>query len=135
MKKLLSIALVSLIGNFALSAGENAIIELNKESYQSVIQNSNYLILDVYADWCGPCKLLAPVLKTLNDDYGHLYQFAKLEASEKNQELIQSLNVKGLPTVIFYENGKEVGRTIGFVNREKIKEALNNHFPKKNKKG
>jgi thioredoxin 1 len=131
MKKLITIAILSLMGNFSLFAGEGGIMELNKDTYQNIVNTSKYLVVDVYAEWCGPCKLLAPVLKALNEDFGHLYQFAKLEATEANQALIQSLDVKGLPTVIFYQNGKEIGRTTGFSNADAIKQALKEHFPEK----
>lgn len=94
-----------------------AVQELSKSTYNQVVTSSKYVVVDVYADWCNPCKRLAPILQTLSHQYENVYTFAKLNATEENQELVTSMGVKSLPTLILYKDGKEVLRKTGFMDK------------------
>ena len=104
------------------------IIELQKDTFDQTISASKYVIVDVYADWCNPCKMLAPVLQALSDEYGNQYTFTKLNATEETQELLGTLNVKSLPTLILYKDGKEVARNLGYASKETLIELFQSTF-------
>lgn len=105
----------------------STIVQLTEENFQDIMNASRPVIIDVYTDWCPPCKGLAPIFKELSEQYGQDYLFAKLNAEEQ-ERLSQQLGIRGFPTIIFLKNGKEVGRQLGFMNKEKfiakIKEFL-----------
>jgi thioredoxin 1 len=103
------------------------IIQLNKENYKTVINSSKPVVIDVYADWCGPCKLFAPIFKELNSEYGNLYQFAKLNGDDEDS-IREELQVTAFPTILFIKNGKVVGKHEGFMNKEKFQQYTQNYF-------
>ncbi len=102
--------------------------EVGVTDFEDAISASKYVILDVYADWCGPCKMLAPKLQTLNDELHEKYTFLKLNANENNQELAGQLNIKALPTLIFYKDGKEVARKTGNMDIDALKAVIEATF-------
>ena len=106
----------------------HAIVELQKDNFDKVISSSKYVIVDVYADFCNPCKMLAPILHELSTELGDVYTFTKLNATEENQELFASLEVKMLPTLILYINGIEVTRISGYKDKASIKAIFETTF-------
>jgi thioredoxin 1 len=99
--------------------------EFNK---QAMTSKTPYLI-DFYADWCGPCRMLGPVLEELSEDpdlKGKL-NFAKVN-TEETPELAEEHNVSGIPCLIIFKNGKEATRIVGFapktIMKAKIKAAV-----------
>ena len=109
-------------------AVEYPIVELNKENFQEVIGASKYLILDVYSDDCRPCKMLSPLLQQLCNECGDMYTFAKMNYTQENLEILTSLNIKSLPTLIFFKEGQEIDRKMGYMDREKLTEVINAIF-------
>lgn len=103
------------------------IIHVTKSNFQEVMASPRPVIIDVYADWCGPCKALAPIFKDLNDKYGDRYQFAKLNGDEEHA-LLDHFHITGLPTIIFIKDGQEVGRHVGFLNEEKFIKKIKQYF-------
>ncbi len=104
------------------------IIELSKTNFEQVASGSKYVVIDVYADWCQPCKMLAPILQDLANTYGKTYTFSKLNCNEDNSELSTQLNIKSLPTLLFYIDGKEVTRKSGFMDKSKLEELIKATF-------
>lgn len=94
--------------------------QLNKENKEQYFNSSKPLVIDVYTDWCGPCKYLAPILEELNEEYGHAYQFVKLNAEYESDLAKKEFKIEAFPTLIFIKNGQEVGRVIGFINKDKL---------------
>ncbi len=98
------------------------------EFEEKVLKSSKPVLVDFYADWCGPCKMAAPVLDELADEGGDKYAVIKINVDE-NQELSGEHGVMSIPTVIMFKDGKEVDRKIGFAGKdgylELIKQAVN----------
>ena len=76
-------------------------------------------LVDFYADWCGPCQMLTPILEELKD-----INIIKIDI-EKFPDLANSYAVMSIPTLIFFKDGKEVKKEIGFRNKEEIEEIIN----------
>ena len=90
-------------------------LHLNDETFARIIAESAVPILvDFYADWCGPCKMMAPAVDKLAADYTGRAIVAKLNTDE-SQRTSMSFNVRGIPTSIVFDSGKEIARQTGAV--------------------
>lgn len=90
---------------------------LTLENYSMIIQNAKQpVLIDFYADWCGPCKMLSPILVKLSQDHPEI-TVVKCDV-DKNQELAMKFGVRSIPTVVAMKNGVEVNRKIGLANEK-----------------
>ena len=88
-------------------------IELNGDNFEKeVIQSDKPVVIDFWGPQCGPCLVLMPLVERLEEIYGEKIKLLKVDAS-KNRRLCLNLRVLGLPTFLFYKNGKEVHRLSG----------------------
>ncbi len=76
-----------------------------KSSFKDLINSDTPLLIDFYADWCGPCKQFAPIIDELKDEMGDTVRVIKIDV-DKNQPLSQKLKVMSIPTVMIYQNGE-----------------------------
>jgi thioredoxin 1 len=90
---------------------------------ESVLRADKPILVDFFADWCGPCKMAGPVLDELTDEAQGKYEVVKINI-DQNQPLAQEYGVMSIPTVILFKDGKEVDRKIGFGGKEGYKELL-----------
>ncbi|HSN47684.1 MAG TPA: thioredoxin, partial [Flavobacterium sp.] len=74
-------------------------------SFDNIIKSEKPVLIDFFATWCGPCKMLAPVLKEVKDSLGERITILKIDV-DKNQELSSKYQVRGVPTMILFQNGK-----------------------------
>ncbi len=95
--------------------------DVKGEDFYKEIENG-IVVLDIWADWCRPCKAIEPYLKELEREYPNV-KFLKLNADEY-PEILQDLGVISIPTVIYFKNGKEVGRIVGAQPKQKFKQTL-----------
>lgn len=89
----------------------------NGEELSEVIGNNLYLV-DFYADWCGPCKMLAPILEELDG-----IEILKVNVDE-HPDLAAKYGIMSIPTLLFFKDGKEIKKEIGFRNLEEIKSII-----------
>jgi thioredoxin 1 len=90
---------------------------------EKVLKAAKPVMVDFYADWCGPCKAAAPVIEEIAEEYADKLVVAKLDV-DSNQETAAKYQVMSIPTVIFFADGAEVERIIGFGGREKYLEGI-----------
>lgn len=87
--------------------------------FSELINQDTPVLIDFYADWCGPCKMLAPVLKDVKSSLGECVTIIKIDV-DKNQALAAKYQVKGVPTMLLFKNGKQVWRQSGVLQKQEI---------------
>lgn len=85
--------------------------KINLEEFKNI--NEEFILLDLYADWCGPCKMLAPFISELSEEISNV-AFFKANVDEE-EELATMFGVQAIPTIILLKNKQEISRKIGFV--------------------
>ena len=88
-------------------------------SFQDIINSEKPILIDFFAAWCGPCQMLGPVLTQVKDSLGERVSIIKVDV-DKNQELAASQQVRGVPTMILFQNGKQLWRQSGVLSKEEI---------------
>ena len=96
--------------------------ELKSENFDDVISSSKKCVIDFYATWCTPCKIMNPVLESVENEIGH-GSIYKIDI-EQNKDLIQRFNIQSVPTFLFFENGYEKERKIGILSKKYLTESL-----------
>src|SRR3989338_941977 len=98
------------------------VTELNKKTFHEALQESTPILVDFWAPWCGPCKMLAPVVEELSKspDYQNKLRFGKLNTDEY-PEIAQNNDIQGIPCLIIFHKGEEVDRIVGFMNKVQLK--------------
>lgn len=94
----------------------------NINNFDSLISNDKVLV-DFYADWCGPCKMLAPVLEELANNRSEV-KIVKINV-DNEEELSRRFGVMSIPTLILFKDGKEIDKRVGFMSLEDINEWIN----------
>ncbi len=98
-------------------------LEFNKNNFeQEVINSEQKVLVDFWAEWCGPCRMLGPVIDKMSQERSDV-KIGKINV-DAEQELAQRYNVMTIPTVIVFEKGNEVSRSVGLVTKEKLEEML-----------
>ncbi|TLF47083.1 thioredoxin [Maribacter aurantiacus] len=97
-----------------------------KSSFKNIVDSDVPVLVDFYADWCGPCKMLAPILQQVKDDLGDRLKIVKIDV-DKNQKLATKYNVRGVPTMMLFKNGKQLWRQSGVLQKNDILEVIREH--------
>ena len=96
---------------------------VNEEELKAALASGGKVLVDFFADWCGPCKTLAPFLDELNEEFSDQVTILKVD-TDKHKDLASEYNVHSLPTLILFEGGKKKDQMIGLNPKQKIKEFL-----------
>lgn len=88
-------------------------------NFDTIIKSEKPVLIDFFATWCGPCKTLAPILKQVKDNLGERITILKIDV-DKNQQLASKYQVRGVPTLILFQNGNQLWRQSGVLSKEEI---------------
>ena len=98
-------------------------VHFNKEGFDKALASGQLVVADFWANWCGPCKMLAPVIEALGDEYEGKAIIGKVDV-DSEQELAIRYGVMSIPTVIFFKDGKELERKVGLMPAEAFTAVL-----------
>ncbi len=96
-------------------------------SFFEIIAGDQLVLVDFFATWCGPCKMISPVLKDVKDSLGDQIKILKIDV-DKNQRLAASINVKGVPTLVLYKNSNILWRQSGVIQKNDIISKIKEHL-------
>ena len=101
-------------------------VKLNDNNYDEVV-SSGLTLVDVFADWCGPCKVISPIIDELSSDYQGQVVFGKLNVDESPEKTTE-LGIRNIPTILVYKDGQIVERNTGAVSKNQLKELIDKHL-------
>ena len=102
-----------------------SVLKLESKNFESEVLNSEKVVLvDFYADWCGPCKMMSPVIESIAEELGEKVKVGKVNVDE-NQDLAIKYNVMSIPTMIIFKNGMAMKSFIGVTDKNDILKELN----------
>ncbi|CAM3067557.1 thioredoxin [Flavobacterium frigoris] len=88
-------------------------------SFDNLIKSEKPVLIDFHATWCGPCKVLGPILKEVKDNLGDRISIIKIDV-DKNQQIASQYQVRGVPTMILFQEGKQLWRESGVLDKNAI---------------
>jgi thioredoxin 1 len=108
-----------------MSAGIKHVTDASFE--QDVLKSDKPVLLDFWAEWCGPCKMIGPILEELSGEYGDKLQIAKMNVDE-NQGVPSQFNIRGIPTLILFKNGTVAAQKVGALAKSQLTAFIDSHL-------
>lgn len=110
------------------------VTELNGDNYSQFVSKEGLVLIDVWATWCNPCRMIAPIVDEISSEYNGRVSVGKLDA-DANREIVTELGVRNIPTLLLFKNGQPVkdenGNTeklVGGINKQKLVDFIDKHL-------
>jgi thioredoxin 1 len=98
-------------------------VQITNENFESVKNGSLPLVIDFWATWCGPCRMISPIISELAEEYDGRITVAKCDVEEAD-DVAMEFGIRNIPTIIFFKNGEIVDKVVGAVPKAKLKEKF-----------
>lgn len=95
-------------------------VQVTSENFEGLKSGSQPLVIDFWATWCGPCRMVGPVISELAEEYDGKIVVGKCDV-EENDELAMEFGIRNIPTILFFKNGEVVDRIVGAQSKQNIK--------------
>lgn len=103
-------------------------IQINSENFnEEVIESKMPIMVDFFATWCGPCKMLSPIIEQISDEYDGKICVKKVDIDE-SPDLAQKFEIMSVPMLVFFKDGEVKKRESGFMSKEQLKNIINTTF-------
>src|SRR5690606_11611515 len=106
--------------------GVSHLTKSKMSQFSELINQEKPVLIDFYAEWCSPCKMMSPILKQVKDSLGDSVSILKVDV-DKNQSLAAKYQVRGVPTLILFKNGKQLWRQSGVLQKEELINIINSN--------
>ena len=104
------------------------IVNINQENFKKeVVESKMPVVIDFWAAWCGPCKMMAPVFEELSKEYKGKVKFVKVN-TEEEPELSGAFHIRGIPTLSIVKGDTEINRIVGFLPKDQLKKQIDNNI-------
>jgi thioredoxin 1 len=97
-----------------------------KETFRDIINGGTPVLVDFFAEWCGPCKMMKPILQELHQSMGEKVRILKLDV-DKNPEVANAFGISGVPTLILFKNGNIAWRQSGVMPAKQLEQVIRKH--------
>jgi thioredoxin 1 len=101
--------------------------EITDSNFKEIIESGKPVVIDFWATWCGPCRMVSPIIDELAEEYGDKVAVCKCDVDD-NSDVTSEFGIRNIPTVIFFKDGKQVDKQVGAVSKsvfeDKIKSLL-----------
>jgi thioredoxin 1 len=98
-----------------------------KSKFSEIVNSKIPVLIDFSAEWCGPCKMLGPILAQVKEEMGSRLKIIKIDV-DKNQPLSEKYQVRGVPTMILFKEGKQLWRQSGLIQKHDLIAIINSHI-------
>tara|TARA_S200000501_G_scaffold377688_1_gene436973 strand:+ start:648 stop:1019 length:372 start_codon:yes stop_codon:yes gene_type:complete len=99
-------------------------LQITEENYDEVLSSDKPILLDFWAEWCGPCKLIGPIIDELSEDFSETAIVGKINVDEAGS-LSSKYGIRNIPTLLFIKNGEVIDKHVGAASKKEISDKLN----------
>jgi thioredoxin 1 len=111
----------------ASSSASGKPIDLTQETFKNAVERNSLVVVDFWAAWCGPCRIVAPIIESMAKDYSGRILFGKVNVDE-NPEIARQYGIMSIPTLLVFKNGNVVDQIIGAMPRERLEPKIKKHI-------
>jgi thioredoxin 1 len=110
--------------------GSENLVHINSTNWESeVLKSEKPVFVDFWAEWCGPCRMVGPVVEQISQSHADTLKVVKLNVDE-NQEIAMKYGIQSIPSLLIFNKGKEIGRTIGAASKDAYLKFINDSLAK-----